>query len=304
MNAGQRVDELLDSAVELGINTFDTARVYGESEGSLGGWIKARGNREQIVLLSKGGHPVISFDSGRPEVTRRRITREEIRSDLETSLLKLGVDELDIYLLHRDDPRVPVGEISEWMDELVREGKVRAIGGSNWTHQRIAAQREYARQHHLTPFTVSSPHFSLAALGTDLYGDGCVTLTGKENAPARSWYRENQLAVISYASLSKGFFGGKLRGDDYDRRAELLDPLSLAAFGSEENFARLKRAEQLAREKGCTLSQLALAYCFTRGMNLFAAAGSTHPERVRENYGALRIALTKEESDWLVGSSE
>ena len=124
MNQGIRVDTLLDRALELGINTFDTARVYGESEASLGGWVKARGNRDKVVLLSKGGHPVIQFTEKGPEVLKRRITREDIRSDLETTLLKLGVDELDIYLLHRDDPSVPVGEIAEWMDELVKEGKL------------------------------------------------------------------------------------------------------------------------------------------------------------------------------------
>ncbi len=299
MNGGQRVDELLDSAVELGINTFDTARVYGESERSLGAWVKARGNRDKIVLLSKGGHPVIRFNGTRPEVLSRRITRADIRSDLETTLLKLGVDELDIYLLHRDDPSVPAGEIAEWMDELVREGKVHAIGGSNWTHQRIAEQRAYALAHGLTPFTVSSPHFSLAKLESDLYGDHCVTITGEQNAQARQWYRENPVAVISYASLSQGFFGGGIHGGDYARREQVLSPMSLPAFGSAENFERLKRAEQLAKEKGCTLSQLALAWCFTRGIDLFAAVGSTHAERVAENYRALRLSLSREEADWL-----
>lgn len=299
MNQGKRVDALLDHALELGINTFDTARVYGESEASLGAWVKSRSNRDKVVLLSKGGHPDIRFHGTVPEIHARRITRADIRSDLETTLLKLGVDELDIYLLHRDDLSVPAGEIAEWMDELVREGKVRAIGGSNWSHQRIAEQREYAAAHGLTPFTVSSPHFSLAILGSDLYGDNCVTLTGKENALARQWYRENPVAVISYASLSQGFFGGKIHGHDFDQREQLLDPRNLAAFGCKENFKRLERAEQLAKEKGCTLSQLALAWCFTRGFNLFAAVGSTRPERVEENYQALQIQLTHEEADWL-----
>lgn len=304
MNQGKRVDELLDKAMDLGINTFDTARVYGESESSLGRWIKERGNRDKIVLLSKGGHPDIRFNGTDPEVLSRRITRADIRKDLDTTLLKLGVDELDIYLLHRDDPSVPAGEIAEWMDELVQEGKVRAVGGSNWTYQRIAEQRAYAIAHGLTPFTVSSPHFSLAKLCNDLYGDNCVTITGEENVQARQWYRENPVAVISYASLSQGFFSGRFHGDDYSRRAQVLDPMNLAAFGCEENFMRLKKAEQMAEEKGCTLSQLALAWCFTRGLDLFATVGSTHAERVMENYMALQIQLSREESDWLCNESQ
>lgn len=297
MNQGQRVDALLDAAFALGINTFDTARVYGESEKSLGEWIKARGNRDKVVILSKGGHPRFDFADGKLSIDRR-ISREEIRKDVETSLLKLGVDKIDIYLLHRDDESVPAGEIAEWLDELVKEGKLGAIGGSNWTHQRIEAQRKYAAAHGLTPFTVSSPHFGLAKLDIDLYGDNCFTLTG-EQADARNWYRENPVAVLSYATLSQGFFGGKITSADYDKRIELLGERGAAAFGSKENFIRLQRAEKLAKEKGCTLSQLALAWTYTRGMNLFAAVGSRSAERMTENFGALSVSLTKEEADWL-----
>ena len=301
MNLGQDAGELLDAALENGINAFDTARVYGNSEVSFGNWLRSRRCRDRVVLLTKGGHPAFSRDKdGNFQITRR-ISRKEIREDLEQSLLALGVDNVDIYLLHRDDPSVPAEEIAVWMDELVKEGKARTIGGSNWTHQRIEAAREYALAHGLTPFTVSSPHFSLAETQTDLYGDNCVTLTGDANAEVRAWYRENPVAVISFASLSQGFFSGRWTSDDFRNNDSHLKPEFIQAFGSEKNLLRLDRTRELAAEKGCTVSQLALRWGFSQGMNLFAAVGSTSPQRMLENWQALDLPLSKEEADWLTG---
>lgn len=298
MNLGEDAGVLLDAALENGINAFDTARVYGSSENSLGNWIRSRGVRDRIVLLTKGGHPVFHPDTPSDPITRR-ISREEIRKDLETSLLALGVDMVDIYLLHRDDTSVPAEEIAGWMDELVKEGKVRAIGGSNWTYQRIQAARDYALAHGMTPFTVSSPHFSLAETKTDLYGDNCVTLTGDENADARKWYRENPVAVLSFASLSQGFFSGRWNAEDFKKADSALSPAFIQAFGCEKNLVRLERVCKLAADKGCTVSQLALRWGFSQGMDLFAAVGSTSPERMLENWKALDVPLSQEEADWL-----
>lgn len=300
MNMGEDAGALLDAALDAGINAFDTARVYGHSEETLGNWIRSRGVRDQIILLSKGAHPTIHMENGAPVFTRR-ISREEIRKDVEQSLLVLGTDRIDLYLLHRDDERIPAGEIAEWMDELVKEGKILVPGVSNWRANRIREARDYAQTHGLTPIGLSSPQYSLASLSIDLYGDNCQTIGGAspEKAAARNYYRESGLPVLSYASLAQGFFGGKCSGDDFPRREKLLDPLTLAGFGSRENFAILKKAEQLAGEKGCTPSQLALRWLFTRGLNLFAAVGSTRPERIRENLAALSIPLSREEADFL-----
>ena len=267
MLRGEPADTQLDAAFAAGINAFDTARVYGGSEKVLGDWIKSRGNREKLVLISKGAHPVFTPKEDGTAETTRRLSREEIRKDIDATLLALGVDELDVYLLHRDDLSVPVGEIAEWMDELVKEGKTRTVGGSNWTFRRIATQRAYAVQHGLSLFTVSSPHFSLARQDFDIFGDHCVTLTGELAVEARDWYRHNPVAVLAY--------------------------------GSGENFSRLQRTELLAFRKGCTPSQLALKWLFTRGMNLFAAVSSENPARIQANWDALDIELSQKEADGL-----
>ena len=171
--AGENCNRLLDEMFDLGIQTIDSARNYQSSEISIGRWFQESGKREQVVLLTKGGHPDL--------LGRRRINEKEIRKDIECSLRNLHTDYIDIYLLHRDDPRKPAGEIVEIFNALYREGKIRAFGGSNWTHTRIEEANRYAQEHGLIPLTVSSPNFSLAEQVRDPWGGGCVTLTGKDN---------------------------------------------------------------------------------------------------------------------------
>ena len=151
-----------------GVNAFDTARVYALSEKSLGDWVYQRGLREQVVLLSKCGHPSVSGE--------KRINEQEIRRDFAESSQYLKTDFIDIYLLHRDDPEIEAGVAVEILNALYAEGKIGAFGGSNWTHQRIEEANEYAYKHSLVPFSVSSPNFGLADQICDLWGGGCLSI--------------------------------------------------------------------------------------------------------------------------------
>ena len=133
---GGEGNELLDSIYEAGITAFDTARNYGAAESSFGKWVEERNIRDKIVILSKCGHP---SQSG-----RSRINEIEMRRDLNDSLRELRTDYIDIYLLHRDDPKVPVEEIVEIFNAMHAEGRIGAFGGSNWTFERISEANEYA----------------------------------------------------------------------------------------------------------------------------------------------------------------
>ena len=146
---------LLDQVYELGCNTIDTAHVYGggDSERVLGRWMQARNLRDQIVIITKGA--AHSDD-------RRRMTPFDIASDLYDSLARLRTDTIDLYLLHRDDPDVPVEPIMDILNEHQLAGRFQAFGASNWSHQRIEAANAYARANDLAPFVASSPQFSLA----------------------------------------------------------------------------------------------------------------------------------------------
>ena len=283
--------KLLDAMTDLGINCLDTARVYGHSEQTLGRWMKKRGNRERLVILSKGGHP----DSN----GTKRISEKEIRRDLETSLKALGTDRIDIYVLHRDDPEVPAGSIVEMLNALHREGKICAFGGSNWTHERLEEANDYAEAHGLIPMTVSSPNFSLARQVTDPWGGGCVCISGVDAEAAQSWDREKQMAVFSYSSLGRGFLSGKVRGDDETSGAKVLDAYARKGFDAPENYERLRRCETLAREKGVTVPQLAVAWLFHQGIDEYAVISSSSPERMRDNLAALELELTEAENDYL-----
>ena len=146
---------LLDAVYEHGCRAFDTAHGYGGGacERLLGRWINERGVRDEVVILGKGAHP---YDG------RQRVTPEDITSDLHESLQRLGVDSIDMYVLHRDNPELPVGPIVDVLNEHKTAGKIGVFGGSNWAASRIAEANAYAAENGLEGFTVSSPNFSLA----------------------------------------------------------------------------------------------------------------------------------------------
>lgn len=169
--------ELLDAALEAGINTLDMARNYMQAEKSVGDWLEKRGCRDDVVLLSKCGHPSV--------FGKKRVTEQDIRKDFRKSAEALRTDYIDIYMLHRDDEQVEAGTVVEIFNALHEEGKIGAFGGSNWEYTRIEEANEYAYVHNLIPFCVSSPNFGLAEQIQDPWGGGCVTISGPANTEAR-----------------------------------------------------------------------------------------------------------------------
>jgi aryl-alcohol dehydrogenase-like predicted oxidoreductase len=288
---GRNENELLDEILSAGVNAFDTARVYQFSEKTLGRWLKARGNREKVVILSKCGHPDLLTH-------RKRVTPKDIKKDFETSCRNLQTDYIDIYILHRDDLEVEVGPLVEVFNALHAQKKIGAFGGSNWTHPRLQAANDYAKQHGLIPFSVSSPNFSLAEQVGDPFGGG-VSISGPAQGEARQWYQETQLPVIAYASLGSGLFSGRLKGDEIDRAEKALGSNPPKGFGSPQNFERLRRVEKLAKEKACTIPQLALAWIFHQPLNTFPVVATSKPARMRENVAALEIELSEEEVQYI-----
>lgn len=288
---GMDVGALLDDMLSMGVTTFDTARNYVGSEIVLGRWMESRGNRDDVVLLSKCGHPSM--------FGRKRVNEKEMKKDLQKSLRQLQTDHIDIYLLHRDDPEVPVGEIVEIFNEMHANGSIGAFGGSNWTYRRIAEANEYAYAHNLIPFTVSSPNFGLANQVQDPWGGGCETISGPEHQEDRQWYQKTGMPVVAYSSLGRGFFSGKLKYEDRENAANILDQNALRGYGYPENFERLRRCEEVAAQKGVTVPQLALAWIFAQELNPFAVISTTSKARMEQNIQALDIALTPEEVAYL-----
>lgn len=282
---------LLDSVFALGVNAFDCARGYGLAERSLGDWIRRRNNREKVVILTKCGNVDL--------FKRVKVDRKVISGELDKSLKALGVDTIDIYLLHRDDPKTPLREIMECLNEKQSEGKIRIFGVSNWTTERIAEANACAAAHGLNGFTVSSPNYGLAVQVTDPWGGNCVTVSGDDNRAAREWYAHQGMPVVAYSALGRGFFSGRFRSGDYDKAGEVLDGPARKAFLQPVNMERLARCEELAERHGCTVADIAMRYIFSGPMNVFAVVSTLNEERMAHNAAAAREPLTAEEVRYL-----
>jgi aryl-alcohol dehydrogenase-like predicted oxidoreductase len=284
---------LLDAVFEQGCTAFDTAHGYGagDCERVLGLWLRDRGVRDQVAIVGKGAHP---YDG------RSRVTPADITSDLHESLERLQVDAIDLYLLHRDDPSVPVEPLIETLNEHLRAGKIRAFGGSNWSHERIQAANDYATARGLVPFVASSPNLSLAEQIRAPW-EGCLSISGPRGQAARDWYAAHNMPVFAWSSLAGGFFSGRFRRDNLTAFESGIDKLCVDSYGSEANFARLDRAQELAVKKGATVPQIALAYVLGQPLEIFALVGCKSGAEYRENAAACAIHLTPKELAWLDG---
>ena len=284
--------DLLDEVYEAGCRTWDIAHIYGggQCERVVGQWQDARGNRDEIVILTKGCHHTGD---------RRRVTPYDIETDLHTSFARLKTDYIDIYVLHRDDPDVPVGPIVEMLNQYHEAGSIGAFGGSNWKPHRIAEANEYAGKHGLKPFTVSSPNFSLAEQFDEPWAD-CFTISGPQNASDRQWYVDQKMPLFTWSSLAQGFFSGRITRSNWESvKEDFPEPVD-RCYAKEANFERLDRVEELAKEKDMTVPQLALAYVLQNpGLDVYALIGTFTGAEFRENLKALEIKLTPEEVEWL-----
>ncbi|HEY3289994.1 MAG TPA: aldo/keto reductase [Anaerolineae bacterium] len=283
--------DLLDAVYAGGCNTFDTAHVYsnGDNERTVGRWVNERGLREKVVIIGKGAHH---------NQDRRRVTPFDITADLHDSLARFKFDYIDLYLLHRDDPLVPVGPIVEILNEHYRAGKIHAFGGSNWSHTRIAEANEYAISHGLRPFSASSPNFSLAEQFKEPW-EGCVSISGNSMVAARAWYAVHNLPLFTWSSLAGGFFSGRFSRNMTDVGADYFDKLVAECYFHPQNFDRLDRANVIAAEKGLTVAQVALAYVLSQPLNIFALTGGRTAEEFLANAAALESPFSAAESAWL-----
>jgi aryl-alcohol dehydrogenase-like predicted oxidoreductase len=282
---------LLDGVFALGCTTFDTAHGYGNGdvERAFGRWVNERGIRDKVVVLGKGAHH---------NQDRQRVTPYDITADLHDSLARFKFDHIDLYILHRDDPSKPVGPIVEVLNEHKAAGLIHAFGGSNWSARRIQEANEYAAKHNLTPFVASSPNFSLAVQAQEPWPN-CISISGPEAAADRAWYIEHKTPLFCWSSLAGGFFSGRFRRDNLNTFDSYLDKLAVTTYCTESNFQRLDRAQQLAQEKGLTVTQIAMAYVFSVPLNIHALVGCQTPEEFRDNHVASETRLTPAEIAWL-----
>lgn len=268
--------DLLDAYRDLGGNVVDTGRQYGNAEYIVGRWLSEACARDEVVVLTKGAH----YDEA---TGRDRVNHKEITRDLSESLDVLGLETADLYLLHRDDPRTPVGPILETLNEHQDAGRIRAFGASNWTTVRLEEAKVYAQRYGIEGFACSSPGLSLAAAKEDPW-PSCVTI---HDGHARAWYERTQVPVFAWSSQAGGFFAG-VRSDEVAR-----------VYESDENYERLRRARELGKRKGATPNQIALAWVLHQPFPTYAIIGPKNAAELRESVSALDLELSPEELLWL-----
>jgi aryl-alcohol dehydrogenase-like predicted oxidoreductase len=269
---------LLDSFYESGGNCLDTAYVY-RCEETVGRWIQLRGIRDELVIIGKGARD----EAGTPE---------GLTAQLYETLEKMQLDFLDIYLMHSDNPAVPVNEFVDCLNEHLGAGRIHAFGGSNWSIPRIEAANAYAQTHGLVGFAASSPNLALAEWNEPMW-PGCLTAS---DAASRAWYTKTQMPLFAWSSQASGFFTGRFQPAD---RTVLGYADVVRTWFNENNFRRLARARELAAAKGVTSAQVALAYVLHQPFPLFALIGPHTIDELQSVLPALEVTLTPEELCWL-----
>ncbi|MEP6690352.1 MAG: aldo/keto reductase [Gemmatimonadaceae bacterium] len=260
-------------ALELGVTLLDTADMYGPftNEELVGRAI--RGRRDRVVLATKFGNvrdpndPTKRSINGRPEY---------VRQACDASLRRLGVDVIDLYYQHRVDPNTPIDETVGAMADLVRDGKVRFLGLSE------AASETIRRAHAVHPISAVQTEYSLWSRDPE---GGVLETT-----------RSLGIGFVAYSPLGRGFLTGQIKrfedlaADDFRRASPRFQ-----GDNFQKNLDLVGRVEAIAREKGCTAAQLALAWVMAQGGDIVPIPGTKHRARLEENAAAVRVTLTSED---------
>jgi aryl-alcohol dehydrogenase-like predicted oxidoreductase len=266
----EQAERVLLQALDLGVNHFDTAALYGfgANETLVGRVLKP--HRSRIVLASKGGMAGVSFPDGVKRVIDGR--PEAIRRNCEDSLQRLGTDVIDLYYLHRWDKAVPIEDSVGEMSRLVEQGKVRLLGLSE------VSAATLRRAHAVHPIAAVQTEYSL--------------WTRNPEIAVLQACRDIGAAFVAFSPTARAFLTGKLRdvttldAKDIRRSMPRFTPDTYA-----RNLALLPAYEALAREAGCTPAQLALAWLLSRGEHVIPLPGTTSVEHLRENVGAWDVQL-------------
>jgi aryl-alcohol dehydrogenase-like predicted oxidoreductase len=281
----------LDAIVDLGCTAIDTAAIYrlGASERLIGDWISQRNLRNRIFLITKGAHPF--FNS--------RFNLRAITADLHGSLRRLHTDHVDLYLLHRDDSSKPCEDVLALLARFHREGKCRAYGVSNWSVPRIEAAVRFLDAEGLPPLTASSPHYSLVDWVRP-YMPGCLSIAGQSGNEARVFHEQTQLPVLAWSPLGRGLFSSPTPEFKRPPWYNLNRRLAYNTYASEHNFARRRRAQQLAQDRGVTAAQIALAFVMNQPFPVFPIVGTHSVGNMQKNLQACELRLTQNECRYLV----
>jgi predicted dehydrogenase/aryl-alcohol dehydrogenase-like predicted oxidoreductase len=269
---------MFDDFFERGGNTFDTAYAYHRLRMQLlAAWADSRGVRDQINVIVKGGHT--------PHCNPASITAELLES-----LDHLKTDHADIYMLHRDNPLVPVDEFIDLLNAHARAGRISVFGASNWSTKRLDEANAYATAHGLAGFSLLCNQFSLARPAQTIW-PGSLSAS---DPGAIAWLTKTKIPLVAWSSQARGFFArGRAAPDNHD------DIELVRCWYSDENFQRLARATELADRHSVDPTAIALAYVLAQPFPTFALIGPRQPCETRTTARALNIDLSADELRYL-----
>ena len=273
--------KLLDTCMDAGLNAIDTADVYsvwarghqgGESEIVIGNWLKKRGKRDDVIIATKVGSQMGSGDKG--------LSRAWIMKEVDASLKRLQTDVIDLYQAHRDDPGTPQEETMQAFADLVKAGKVRVLGASNFTADRLKSALEVSKAHNWPRYESLQPHYNL------------VERPGYE-AELEPVCKAEGIGVINYYALAAGFLTGKYRSE-----ADLgKSPRGggVKKYLNERGFAVLKALDGIAESLKATPAQVALAWLIARPSVTAPIASATSVDQLQDIIAAAQLKLSAAE---------
>lgn len=271
---------LLDRFVEAGGTMVDTADIYsawvpgnvgGESETVIGEWLKRRGRRDDVLIATKVG-----YDKG--------LAPERIAEAAEASLRRLGTDHVDLYYAHKDDADTPLEETLAAFDRLVREGKVRAIGASNYSAARLGEALDISAREGLARYTVLQPEYNLMA-------------RDRFEGPLQRLGIERDLGVLPYFGLASGFLTGKYRSEaDFDKSVR---GSGMARYLDEKGLKVLAALDAVAAEAKATPAQVALAWLAAQPGVTAPIASATGLDQLEELLGVMTLELSADQVERL-----
>jgi aryl-alcohol dehydrogenase-like predicted oxidoreductase len=293
---GWTIDEkesfkILDSFVDAGFNFIDTADTYsrwvpgnkgGESETIIGNWMKKNGKRKEVLIATKLGG-----DVGKG---KKDLSAQYIKEASEASLKRLQTDHIDLYQTHYDDLDTPVEETMTALNELIKEGKVRYIGASNLSAERIKASNEFARKNNLQPYISLQPLYNLYD-------------RQKLEHEYLKLVTEEDLAVLPYYALASGFLSGKYRNENDLQKSARGEGIG-KKYLNERGYTILSAMDKVAAEQKVPLSEIAIAWLLQKPFITSAIVSATNEKQLQELINATNLKLTNEQMKELDGASE
>jgi aryl-alcohol dehydrogenase-like predicted oxidoreductase len=281
--------DLLDAFVDSGFDFVDTADVYsawapgnkgGESETIIGKWLKKSGKRDKIIIATKVGKPMGTDKKG---LSKAYITRA-----VEDSLKRLQTDYIDLYQSHEDDKNTPLTETMETFTDLIKQGKVRTIGASNFDADRFKESLEISKKNGFTTYQTLQPEYNLY----DRAG------YEKELEPV---CLENNIGVITYYALASGFLTGKYRSENDLSKSKRGS--GIKGYLNERGFKILDALDRIAKEYNTTPASAAIAWIIARPGITAPIASATSVKQLHETTKALNLNLNKDAIDLLTKAS-